>query len=51
MTYPSISGITVPYTEMGEYAAKLIMAIIAGTEENFPYREFQCELVHRESTL
>ena len=51
MTYPSISGITVPYTEMGEYAARLIMAVIAGTEENFPYREFRCELVHRESTM
>ena len=51
MAYPSISGIHVPYTEMGEYAAKLIMAVIAGTEDCFPYQEFQCRVVHRESTI
>ena len=51
MTYPSISGIIVPYTEMGEYAAKLIMAIIDGSEDSFAYREFKCRLVHRESTM
>ena len=26
-------------------------SISAGTEESFPYREFQCQLVHRESTM
>lgn len=51
MTYPSISGIIVPYAEMGEYAAKLIMAIIYGSEDSFEYKEFKCRLVHRESTM
>lgn len=51
MIYPSVSGIYVPYTEMGEYAAELILAVIGGTEEQFQYRDFHCELMHRESTL
>lgn len=51
MTYPSITGISVPYDAMGEYAAQLITRIIDGTEEHFPYREFQCRLLERESTL
>ena len=51
MTYPSITGISVPYDAMGEYAAQLITRIIDGTEEQFPYREFQCRLLERESTL
>lgn len=50
LTYPAITGITVPYTEMGEYAAKLIMAILAEEEDSFSYRDFKCQLVHRQST-
>ena len=50
LTYPTITGITVPYTEMGEYAARLIMAILSEEEECFSYREFKCQLVHRQST-
>lgn len=51
MTYPSVSGIIVPYTEMGEYAARLILSILDGTEDEFSHQEFECRLVHRESTL
>ena len=51
MTYPSITGILVPYDKMGEYAARLIMAVINREEEQFSYEEFPCTLQHRESTL
>lgn len=51
MTYPSITGITIPYTEMGSYAAKLVMAIIYEEEAAFTYKDFRCRLVHRESTI
>ncbi len=51
MTYPSVSGISVPYAEMGEYAANLITHIIDQDEDNFEYREFKCQLLERESTL
>lgn len=50
LTYPSITGITIPYMEMGEYAARLIMAILSGEEESFGYKEFRCTLIHRQST-
>lgn len=51
ITYPSVSGISIPYYEMGRYAAKLILSILAGEEEEFSYQEFTCRLIHRESTL
>ena len=51
MTYPSVSGIAIPYDEMGEYAAELILAILEGAEDSFSYREFKCHLILRESTL
>lgn len=50
MTYPSITGITIPYMEMGSYAAKLVMAIIHEEEAAFTYKDFRCRLVHRQST-
>lgn len=50
MTWPSITGITVPYREMGGYAAKLLIAVVEEREEEFAYREFPSRLVHREST-
>lgn len=50
MTYPSISGIMIPYREMGSYAARLIISAAAGQEEGFPYQEFSCRLLHRDST-
>lgn len=50
MTYPSITGIVIPYREMGAYAARLIIAAAAGQEDQFPYQEFSCRLVHRDST-
>ncbi|MEG2296834.1 MAG: LacI family DNA-binding transcriptional regulator [Clostridium sp.] len=50
LTYPSITGIMIPYGEMGTYAAKLIMAIIDGKEESFCYENFKCRLIHRQST-
>lgn len=51
MSYPSVSSIYIPYHSMGEYAAKLILAIIDGREDDFRHREFRCRLVHRESTM
>lgn len=51
MTYPSVTGITIPYMEMGSYAAKLIMAILSEEEEVFPYVDFRCQLIHRQSTM
>lgn len=50
MAYPSITGIMIPYREMGVYAARLIVAAAAGQEEGFPYQEFSCQLLHRDST-
>lgn len=51
ITYPSVTGITIPYHEMGRYAARLILAVLAGTEDEFPYQEFRCRLIHRQSTM
>lgn len=51
ITYPSVTGIYIPYTEMGTYAAKMVMSIIEGEEEDFEYQELECRLIHRESTL
>lgn len=51
ITYPSVTGISIPYHEMGRYAAKLILAILAGREDEFPYQEFTCRLIHRQSTM
>lgn len=51
ITYPSVTGISIPYHEMGRYAAKLILAILDGREEEFVYQEFTCRLVHRQSTM
>lgn len=50
MAYPSITGILIPYKDMGAYAARLIVAVIFGKEEGFPYKDFRCTLQHREST-
>lgn len=50
MTYPSISGIHIPYREMGEYAARLILAVISGEDRLLPFQEFKCTLELREST-
>lgn len=50
ITYPSITGVAIPYTEMGEYAARLIVAILSGQEDGFPYEEFHCQVIHRQST-
>lgn len=50
MTYPSLSGIHIPYREMGEYAAHLILAVISGQENFLPFQEFKCTLELREST-
>lgn len=51
ITYPSVTGISIPYHDMGRYAAKLILAILEGSEHTFPYQTFSCTLIHRESTL
>lgn len=51
ITYPSVTGISIPYHEMGRYAAKLILAILDGREEELPYQEFACRLIHRQSTI
>lgn len=50
ITYPSVTGISIPYYEMGTYAAKLVLAIIEGMEDEFQYEEFTCKLIHRQST-
>lgn len=50
VTYPSITGIHIPFYDMGMYSAKLILSIIEGTEPTFAYQQFSCRLVHREST-
>ena len=51
MDYPSISGIDIPYDQMGEYAAKLLLAMIENRESEFTYQEFKCRLIQRETTL
>ena len=51
MDYPSISGIDIPYDQMGEYAAKLLLAMIENRESEFTYQEFRCRLIQRETTL
>lgn len=38
MDYPSISGIDIPYDQMGEYAAKLLLAMIETVNLNLPTR-------------
>ena len=48
MDYPSISGIDIPYDQMGEYAAKLLLAMIENRESEFTYQEFKCRLIQRE---
>lgn len=51
ITYPSVTGISIPYHQMGRYAAKLILAILDGKEDDFTYQEFTCRLIHRQSTM
>lgn len=51
ITYPSVTGISIPYHQMGRYAAKLILAILDGKEDEFQYQEFTCRLIHRQSTM
>lgn len=51
ITYPSVTGISIPYHEMGRYAAKLILAILDGKEGELPHQEFSCQLIHRQSTM
>ena len=51
MDYPSISGIDIPYDQMAEYAAKLLLAMIENRESEFTYQEFKCRLIQRETTL
>lgn len=50
MNYPSLSGIFVPYREMGTYAARMLLAIIEGEEGGFLYREFDCRIIHNDSS-
>ena len=40
-----------PYAQMGEYAAKLLLAMIENRESEFTYQEFKCRLIQRETTL
>lgn len=51
ITYPSVTSISIPYHQMGCYAAQLILAILDGKEDEFTYQEFTCHLIHRQSTM
>lgn len=50
MLYPSLSGIRIPYREMGVYAAELAVAVIEEREDEFTYMDFTCTLIHRDSS-